>query len=123
MSKIKPDRENIHQFWPGDRMPLGIPLLQLLFAVTLDFLQIFKSETLKPLIEAGEFTFTDVPYEAAIAAAGALFAGIIGIITSLCPDKRILRVIYATSSFLGEFYCTEEKIHSKQSYNLHVNVT
>ena len=106
MSKIKPDRENIHQFWPGDRMPLGIPLLQLLFAVTLDFLQIFKSETLKPLIEAGEFTFTDVPYEAAIAAAGALFAGIIGIITSFCPDKRILRVIYATSSFLGEFYCS-----------------
>ena len=49
-----------------DRVPLGVPLLQLLFAVTLDFLQIFKSETVKPLIERGDIDFTDVPYEAAI---------------------------------------------------------
>ena len=96
------NRETITQSWPSDRVPLGIPLLQLLFAVTLDFLQIFKSETLKPLVDTGSMKFTDVPYEAAIAAAGALIAGIIGIITSLLSEKRILRVLYTTSSLLGE---------------------
>ena len=95
-------RETIAQSWPTDRVPLGIPLLQLLFAVTLDFLQIFKSETLKPLVDRGSPEFSDVPYEAAIAAAGALIAGIIGIITSLLSEKRILRVLYTTSSLLGE---------------------
>ena len=95
-------RETITQSWPSDRVPLGIPLLQLLFAVTLDFLQIFKSETMKPLVDRGSLEFSDVPYEAAIAAAGALIAGIIGIITSLLSEKRILRVLYTTSSLLGE---------------------
>ena len=95
-------RETITRSWPSDRVPLGIPLLQLLFAVTLDFLQIFKSETMKPLVDRGSLEFSDVPYEAAIAAAGALIAGIIGIITSLLSEKRILRVLYTTSSLLGE---------------------
>ena len=39
MSKREHRETTIHHYWPGDRMPLGIPLLQLLFAVTLDFLQ------------------------------------------------------------------------------------
>ena len=33
--------------WPRDRLPRGIPLIQILFAITLDFLQIYKSEKLK----------------------------------------------------------------------------
>lgn len=33
--------------WPRDRLPKGIPLIQILFAITLDFLQIYKSEKLK----------------------------------------------------------------------------
>ena len=38
---------------------------------------------------------TDVPYEAAIAAFGALFAGIFGLFASYCRKSRLIRIIYA----------------------------
>ena len=46
---------------------------------------------------------TDVPYEAAIAAFGALFAGLFGVLASYCKRNRPLRIIYAILSS-GKFH-------------------
>ena len=47
---------------------------------------------------------SDVPYEAAIASAGALIAGIVGILACFIKSSRGLRGFYVFSSFcaLGE---------------------
>ena len=50
---------------------------------------------IKPLIDNEVPNITDVPYEAAIAAFGALFAGIFGLFASYCRKSRLIRIIYA----------------------------
>ena len=50
------------------------------------------------MLDAETPGITDVPYEAAIAAFGALFAGLFGVLASYCKTKRILRIIYAITS-------------------------
>ena len=50
---------------------------------------------IKPLIDNEVPNITDVPYEAAIAAFGALFAGIFGLFASYCRKNRLIRIIYA----------------------------
>ena len=47
------------------------------------------------MIDAEAPNITDVPYEAAIAAFGALFAGIFGLFASYCRKSRVIRIIYA----------------------------
>lgn len=58
---------------------------------------------------------SDIPYEAAIASAGALIAGIVGILACFIKSSRGLRGFYVVSSFcaLGEsrtFECTQNSV-------------
>ena len=56
---------------------------------------ILNDGQIKPLIDNEVPNITDVPYEAAIAAFGALFAGIFGLFASYCRKSRLIRIIYA----------------------------
>ena len=58
---------------------------------------------IKPLIDNEVPNITDVPYEAAIAAFGALFAGIFGLFASYCRKSRLIRIIYAFLSLRKYF--------------------
>ena len=49
-------------------------------------------------MDANPGSISDAPYEAAIAAFGALFAGFTGLLAAFIRSKKALRVIYALFS-------------------------